>query len=126
MTKAGQRLLKSVRRARTYAKGETDEGFVIHVPNSVDVKAVRKKLDMTQQQFAARFGFSYDALRDWETNRRQPERAARILLTVIDYEPEVVTRALGQLHRVTSKVNGRRAVSSKPAHAASRARERQA
>ncbi|MFN4283144.1 MAG: helix-turn-helix domain-containing protein [Alphaproteobacteria bacterium] len=94
MTKAGQRLLKSVRRARAYARGESDEGFVVHVPNDIDVKAVRHKLDMTQQQFAARFGFSYDAIRDWETKRRQPERAARILLTVIDYEPAVVVKAL--------------------------------
>jgi len=97
MTKAGQRLLKSVRQARAYARGETDEGFVVHVPNDVDVKAVRHKLDMTQQQFAARFGFSYDAIRDWESKRRQPERAARILLTVIDYEPTVVVKAL-QMH----------------------------
>ena len=48
MTKAGERLLKSVSRARAYAKGEADEGFVAHVPNAVDVKAVRKKLATKQ------------------------------------------------------------------------------
>ena len=124
MTKAGERLLKSVRRARAYAKGETDEGFVVHVPNEVDVKAVRKKLDLTQQQFAARFGFSYDALRDWETKRRQPERAARILLAVISYEPDVVRKALGQFQRKAGNAPARRAVPNVTTRVVSRTRER--
>ena len=94
MTKAGDRLLRSARRARVFAHGETEKGFVVHVPAQVDVKAVRAKLGMTQRQFAERFGFSYDAVRDWEAGRRRPERAARVLLTVIDYKPEVVQEAL--------------------------------
>ena len=94
MTKAGERLLKSARNARAYAKGDSDKGFVLHVPDDIDVKAIRKKLGMTQQQFARRFGFAYDALRDWESRRRKPERAARVLLTVIDHRPEAVEAAL--------------------------------
>ena len=96
MTKAGERLLKSARNARAYAKGDSDKGFVLHVPDDIDVKAIRKKLGMTQRQFANRFGFAYDALRDWESHRRQPERAARVLLTVIDHRPEAVEAALEQ------------------------------
>ena len=94
MTKAGERLLESARDARAYAKGETDKGFVLHVPDDIDVKAIRRKLGMTQQPFARRFGFAYDALRDWESRRRKPERAARVLLTVIDHRPEAVEAAL--------------------------------
>ena len=96
MTKAGERLLKSARNARVYAKGDSNKGFVLHVPDDIDVKAIRKKLGMTQQQFAPRFGFAYDALRDWESHRRQPDRAARVLLTVIDHRPEAVEAALAQ------------------------------
>jgi putative transcriptional regulator len=96
MTKAGERLLRSVRRARAWARGEASEGFVVHVPQRIDVKAVRKKLGLTQQEFAARFGFGYDAVRDWEAGRRQPERAARVLLSVIDYDPDVVRKALAR------------------------------
>ena len=33
-------------------------------------------------------------LGDWEQNRRQPDGAARVLLMVIDKEPDAVTRAL--------------------------------
>lgn len=96
MTKAGERLIRSARHARAYARGETDEGFVLHVPEFVDVKAIRAKLGMTQAQFASRFGFAYDALRDWESRRRRPERAARVLLTVIDHNPDAVAEALEQ------------------------------
>ena len=94
MTKAGDRLIKSARKARAFARGETTEGFVVHVPETVNVKAVRTRLGMTQQEFALRFGFAYDAVRDWELRRRHPDRAARVLLTVIDFKPEVVEEAL--------------------------------
>lgn len=94
MSKAGERLLRSARNARAYARGETAEGFVAHVPEKIDVKAVRQKVGMTQREFASRFGFGYDALRDWEAGRRTPERAARVLLTVIGYKPDVVQEAL--------------------------------
>lgn len=96
MTKAGERLLKSVREARAYARGEKVKGLVVHVPDEIDVKAVRGKLGLTQRQFADRFGFGYDAIRDWEARRRQPERAARVLLKVIDYRPEIVEEALAE------------------------------
>jgi putative transcriptional regulator len=59
-----------------------------------DVVAIRKRLGLTQDAFAARFGFSHGAVRDWEQQRRQPEASARVLLTVIDREPEAVRRAL--------------------------------
>lgn len=94
MTKAGDRLLKSVRAARAFARGEATDGFVVHVPEEVDVKAVRAKLGMTQQEFANQFGFGYDAVRDWESHRRRPDRSARVLLTVIAHRPEAVVEAL--------------------------------
>lgn len=94
MSKAGERLLKSVRAARAYAKGNQVVGFVAHVPDSVDVKAVRNQLGLTQQAFALQFGFAYDAVRDWEAGRRQPERTARALLKVIHHSPDAVQKAL--------------------------------
>ena len=96
MSKAGERLLRSVRNARAFARGETTDGFLVHVPEEIDVKAVREKTGLTQREFAARFGFGYDALREWETGRRKPERSARVLLRVIDYKPDVVREALAE------------------------------
>lgn len=94
MSKAGERLLKSARRARAYVRGEETEGFVVHVPDEVDVRAIRASLNLTREEFAARFGFAKTAVKDWEQGRRQPERSARILLKVIETEPKAVERAL--------------------------------
>ena len=57
MSNAGSRILRSVRGARAYARGEAGEGFVAHVPEAVDVKAIRTKLHLSQDAFARRFGF---------------------------------------------------------------------
>ena len=49
---------------------------------------------MSQAAFANRYGLALNALQDWEQGRRPPNRYARILLTVIDKEPDAVERAL--------------------------------
>jgi len=94
VSKAGSRILGSVRKARAFARGEVSECFVAHVPGEIDVKAIRQKLGLSQEVFALRFGFSPAAVRDWEQGRQQPEKAARVLLLVIDEAPQTVERAL--------------------------------
>jgi putative transcriptional regulator len=77
------------------ARGEADPAsYRVHVPAEIDVKAIRRKLGMSQAQFAASFGFGLDAVQDWEQGRRRPEAAARAFLEVIDREPDAVPRAL--------------------------------
>lgn len=66
----------------------------VFVPADVDVKAIRARMGLSQNAFAARFGFSSAAVRDWEQRRRKPEATARVLLTLINKEPEAVQRAL--------------------------------
>lgn len=63
-------------------------------PTVVDVRAIRKKLHLSQSAFAERFGFTAASVRQWEQGRRQPHGPARVLLTVIDREPMAVYRAL--------------------------------
>jgi putative transcriptional regulator len=70
------------------------EGFKAHVPQDVDVKAIRNRLGMTQARFSDTFGFSLDAIKHWEGGRRTPEAPARTLLTVIDKNPAAVLTAL--------------------------------
>jgi len=55
-----------------------------------DVRAIRTALGMSQQEFAAAFGFTLGTVRDWEQTRRRPEMAARTLLTVIAAQPDLV------------------------------------
>ena len=70
------------------------EGFKAHVPQEVNVKAIRNRLGMTQAKFSGVFGFSLDAIKHWEGGRRTPEAPARTLLTVIDKNPAAVLTAL--------------------------------
>ena len=96
MSEIGKRLIKSAKQARDYARGEARKGLVVHVPDEVDVKALRKRLGYSQSQFSRRFGFAIDAVQDWEQHRRTPDRTARILLKVIEREPNAVSRALAR------------------------------
>lgn len=81
--------------ALAHAKGDKSRGRThsVMVP-VVDVRAVRRKLGMSQDVFARQFGVSAATVRNWEQGRRRPEGPARVLLRVIDKEPEAVKRAL--------------------------------
>jgi putative transcriptional regulator len=59
-----------------------------------DVRALRKMLKLTQEQFAARFHLPLGTVRDWEQGAHRPDKAAQVLLTVIARDPEAVARAL--------------------------------
>lgn len=88
-------IMEGLEHAGEILSGSADPStFRVHVPEDLDVRAIRTKLGMTQAQFAARFGFSKSAVADWEQKRRKPEASARVLLTVIDRDPEAVIRAL--------------------------------
>jgi putative transcriptional regulator len=64
--------------------------------NVEDVRSLRTRLGLSQRAFAARFGFSVDAVRQYESRRRVPTGPARTLLRVIAREPDAVTRALAE------------------------------
>jgi putative transcriptional regulator len=70
--------------------------YRVRVPARVNVKRIRMRLGLSQESFARTYGFALSAVRDWEQGRRQPERSARILLKVVEKEPEAVTRALAK------------------------------
>ncbi len=88
-----QQMMDDLNDVEGFLAGE-QEGFKAHVPQDVDVKAVRKRLGMTQAKFSDTFGFSLDAIKHWEGGRRTPEAPARTLLTVIDKNPTAVLTAL--------------------------------
>lgn len=76
-------------------RGEADPStYRVHVPHEVDVKALRKRLGLTQQDFSLRFGFNVARVRDWEQGRSRPDGAMRAYLIVIDRETKAVERAL--------------------------------
>ena len=95
MSAAFESIKQGLQEAIPHAKGET-RGVRVHRPRVVDVKAVRTKVGMTQEQFAARFGFSAATLRHWERGDRSPHGPALVLLNVIEHNPQVVIEALAR------------------------------
>ena len=91
----GADILQGMQNALAYARGDALKGRAhsVDVP-AVDVKAVRAKLGLSQDKFAAAFGVSARTVRKWEQGERRPTGAARVLLKVIEREPEAVRRAL--------------------------------
>ena len=81
--------------AKAYLDGTADKRkYRVHVPEKIDVRKIRTRLGLSQEVFAETYGFALSAVRDWEQGRRRPERSARILLKIVEKEPEAVTRAL--------------------------------
>jgi putative transcriptional regulator len=90
---AFDKIAAGLRDAVAFEAGDDNAG-VARVPPTIDVRAIRKAQGLSQDAFAQRFGFPPATVRDWEQGRRQPETSARILLRVIEREPEAVQRAL--------------------------------
>jgi putative transcriptional regulator len=89
----GAELIESAHEAVAIARGDAEPARA-YVPRKVDVPAIRKKMGMSQARFARVFGIPLGTLRDWEQDRRQPDQTARVLLAVIDRDPEAVERVL--------------------------------
>jgi putative transcriptional regulator len=84
-----------MKEAIAFADGTADVSlYKVHIPAEIDVRAIRGRLGLTQQQFAVRFGFNINTLRHWEQRRRVPEGPTRAYLLVIDREPKAVQKAL--------------------------------
>ncbi len=58
-----------------------------------EVKELRRRLGLTQEQFAIRFGLDIDAVQNWEQGRCQPDKATQSYLRVIAYDPKVAAAA---------------------------------
>ena len=57
-------------------------------------RRVRRRVGLTQVEFARRIGVPHETIRNWEQGKRGPTGAARALLRVLDRAPEAALRAL--------------------------------
>ena len=60
---------------------------------------IRRRLGLTQEQFAEKFQIPVGTVRDWEQGRVEPDQAAKAYLKVIAHNPDLVLEALGALAR---------------------------
>jgi putative transcriptional regulator len=61
-----------------------------------EVRDLRRRACLTQQQFAERLGVPVETIRNWEQGKRAPRGPARALLAVIAHAPDTVFAALAK------------------------------
>ena len=94
-TSLGAEVEEALGEVLAHVRGEIDLPCrIVDDPTAERIRAIRKRMKLSRQKFAERFGLDVRALQDWEQGRRVPDRSARVLLTVIDRDPEAVERAL--------------------------------
>ncbi len=103
MSEAFNSIKQGLTEAIDYTKGKPNKA-IVHEFTPVDVKAIRKKVAMSQAEFASAFGISLGTLRHWERGDRKPHGPALVLLNVVAKEPEAVLRALSTNQEPMSKV----------------------
>src|SRR5579884_870939 len=91
----GERIIEGLDEALAWSKGEDVPVRVtrVQVPE-VDVARVRRKMGLSQTEFASKFGFPPATLRNWEQGRVRPDTPTRVLLAVIAKHPESVEDVL--------------------------------
>ena len=94
-TQVGHEVEEALDEVLAHLRGKTPLPCrIVDDPAAEHIVALRKRMKLSRKKFADRFGLDARAVQDWEQGRRVPDRAARVLLTVIDRDPEAVVRAL--------------------------------
>jgi putative transcriptional regulator len=91
--KAFDQIAEGLNEALAFARGEL-KGATLHVPPEIDVRAIRGKLHLSQEDFARTFGFTIDQIKGWEQNRSRPLGGVRAYLMIIDRAPDKVIEIL--------------------------------
>lgn len=93
MTDFGSDLLDAMEEAVRHAEGKQEPARV-HVVDVPDVRAIRRRLGMSQHAFAEAYRIPLATLKGWEQGRRQPDATASAYLSVIAGMPEAARAAL--------------------------------
>jgi putative transcriptional regulator len=86
-------LLASIEEAGEIMRGET-EALRIHKFPEPNIKAIRKDIGFSQSKFAALIGVSIRTIQNWEQGHRHPTGPARVLLRLVQSDPESVFKNL--------------------------------
>ena len=93
MNEFSTNLVKSMSEALAHAQGKR-AAVRVHVVEVPNVRAIRQKLHMSQQEFAKSYRIPLSRLRNWEQGRRQPDAPAAAYLHAISRRPREISEAL--------------------------------
>jgi DNA-binding transcriptional regulator YiaG len=80
-----------------WKKEDGDEDFEFsdfRLVRNVNVRALRERLGLTQQEFARRYRFPLRSVQEWEQGRKRPAPGTMTLLLAISRKPKAVADAL--------------------------------
>jgi putative transcriptional regulator len=97
-------ILEGLSNALAHARGEPTPGTIEHVVWIPDVKAIRRSLRMTQEEFARTYKIPVATLKGWEQRRRHPDATVSAYLCVIERYPKEVQQVLAdESNRTTTQ-----------------------
>jgi putative transcriptional regulator len=91
--KAFDKIAAGLNEALEIARGRS-KPTKLYVPPEIDVREIRKKLNLSQDDFAAEFCFTINQIRDWEQGRSRPLNGLRAYLMIIQRDPQAVLSLL--------------------------------
>ena len=100
--KAFDKIAEGLNEAIAVARGEKQPARLF-VPAEINVRSIRAKLHLSQEDFASAFGFTVHQIRQWEQGRTRPLGAIRAFLLLIDNDPEGILRALQSVSKAARK-----------------------
>jgi putative transcriptional regulator len=96
MSDAFTSIEQGLKEAIAHARGAGDARIhEIDIPDA-DVQAIRARTGLSQADFARSIGVKKSTLLNWEQRRRAPDGPARVLLALIDKDPQIVQRTLAR------------------------------
>ncbi len=93
MGKFAKDLIEGMTEAVAHAEGKA-QGAAVHLVEVPDVRAIRRRLHMSQHEFAAAYRIPLATLKNWEQGRRIPDAPAAAYLQAIARKPQLIRDAL--------------------------------
>jgi putative transcriptional regulator len=93
VNKFSRDLVQGMKEAAAIAEGR-NAGARVHTVEVPDVRAIRRRLHMSQQRFAETYRIPLPTLKNWEQGRRAPDAPAAAYLQAIARQPKVIEDAL--------------------------------
>jgi putative transcriptional regulator len=96
MTPLGRSGFQALRQALAYQRGQLTQADGIKVHRYLvkkpkfDIKAIRAKLGLTQEEFALLIHASVRAVQHWEQKTRKPDGPTCVLLQLLARNPQMV------------------------------------
>lgn len=90
-------LHEALQEVLAWKRGETALETVNIDPMPVDrIRAIRRKVARSTRHFETQFGIPAATMNNWEQGRRKPDPAARVLLQVIEQNPDAVRQVVSK------------------------------